>query len=203
MTEELWGYLKAACQENPVYTPKQGWEEALIVAAWPQDRPLEGWEEGRINDFGLIQEIVRAIRNERVEKKVTAGKRIPAVLAAAERRALLAGQVRAIAALAYLDPDRLQILDRWAEKPQGLTGLVVGGVEIYLPLEDVVDAEAERNRLQKELADIEAQITRLETLLGSSFAGKAPAAVVEKERQRLAAAQETAAKLRDQLAHLG
>ena len=203
VTEELWGYLKAACQENPVYTPKQGWEEALIVAAWPQDRPLEGWEEGRINDFGLIQEIVRAIRNERVEKKVTAGKRIPAVLAAGDRRALLAGQARAIAALAYLDPDRLQILDRWAEKPQGLTGLVVGGVEIYLPLEDVVDAEAERNRLQKELADIEAQITRLETLLGSSFAEKAPAAVVEKERQRLAAAQETAAKLRDQLAHLG
>ncbi len=203
VTEELWGYLKAACQENPVYTPKQGWEEALIVAAWPQDRPLEGWEEGRISDFGLVQEIVRAIRNERVEKKITAGKRIPAVLAAGERRALLAGQARAIAALAYLDPDRLQILDRWAEKPQGLTGLVVGGVEIYLPLEDVVDAEAERNRLQKELADIEAQITRLDTLLGSSFAEKAPAAVVEKERQRLAAARETAAKLRDQLAHLG
>ena len=82
-------------------------------------------------------------------------------------------------------------------------GLVIGGVEIYLPLAELVDNDAERARLEKELADAEAQIGRLETLLGSTFAEKAPPAVVDKERQRLAATRETAAKLRDQLSHLG
>jgi valyl-tRNA synthetase len=52
------------------------------------------------------------------------------------------------------------------------------------------------------LADAEGQIARLETLLGSTFAEKAPPAVVEKERQRLTATRETAAKLREQLAHI-
>ena len=87
--------------------------------------------------------------------------------------------------------------------PQGGVGLVIGGVEVYLPLAELVDTAAERARLEKELVDAEAQIARLEGLLGSNFAEKAPPAVVEKERQRLAATKETAAKLRDQLAHLG
>jgi valyl-tRNA synthetase len=72
-------------------------------------------------------------------------------------------------------------------------------VEIYIPLSGMLDLEAERMRLNKELADTLAQIERLEKLLGSDFANKAPSAVVQKERQRLAAFQETAGKLQAQL----
>jgi valyl-tRNA synthetase len=63
----------------------------------------------------------------------------------------------------------------------------------------MVDADEERQRLSKELADTEAQVARLEKLLGSDFANKAPAAVVQKERERLAAFQETATKLHAQI----
>jgi valyl-tRNA synthetase len=61
--------------------------------------------------------------------------------------------------------------------------------------------ESERARLQKELDDTLAQIERLDTLLSGSFGQRAPAAVVEKERQKLAAFQETAARLKEQLAN--
>jgi valyl-tRNA synthetase len=203
VSEELWGHLKAACTEHPIYTPGNGWEEALIIANWPQERPLEGWEEIKIEDFALVQEIVRAIRNVRVEKKISAGKRIPAQIAAAERQTMLAAQRPVIAALAQVDQAQLEILPAFTSKPQGGVGLVIGGVEVYLPLAELVDNDAERSRLEKELGDAEAQIARLETLLGSTFAEKAPPAVVDKERQRLTATRETAAKLRDQLSHLG
>jgi valyl-tRNA synthetase len=63
----------------------------------------------------------------------------------------------------------------------------------------MVNLEEERGRLQKELAENQAQMDRLEKLLGSDFAHKAPAPVVQKERDRLAAFQETAAKLKAQL----
>jgi valyl-tRNA synthetase len=66
----------------------------------------------------------------------------------------------------------------------------------------MVDVGAESIRLNKELGDTQAQIDRLETLLSSTFAQRAPAPVVEKERQKLAAFHETAAKLREQLAAL-
>jgi len=80
-----------------------------------------------------------------------------------------------------------------------LIGQVVGPVEIYLPLAGMVDLANERARLEKDLAETQAQIERLEKLLGSDFANKAPAPVAQKERERLAGFKETAAKLRTQL----
>ena len=69
VTEELWGHLKRACQaKKGLYTPRAGWEEALIIAHWPEERPLEGWEDQKVTDFALVQEVVRATKpNEYVE----------------------------------------------------------------------------------------------------------------------------------------
>jgi valyl-tRNA synthetase len=63
----------------------------------------------------------------------------------------------------------------------------------------MVDMDEERSRIEKELTSLQVQIERLEKLLGSDFANKAPAAVVQKERERLAAFRETAGKLKEQL----
>ena len=76
---------------------------------------------------------------------------------------------------------------------------MVSGVEIYLTLEEVINKEEEHQRLKSELKEALGQIERLQTLLGSSFAERAPAPVVEKEKQKLAAFQDTAAKLKQQL----
>ncbi|MEW6503634.1 MAG: valine--tRNA ligase [Chloroflexota bacterium] len=203
VTEELWGHLKRAAQEKgSAFSPKGGWEEALIIARWPEAQPTEGWEEEKIADFNLIQEVIRAIRNLRTEKKVTPGKRIPATIVAGEKLAVFQQQSAAIAALAYLQPDHLALLADLPEKPENQIALVVAGVEIYLPLADLVDVEAERARLQNELAEAEKQIERLRGLLASPFAEKAPPAVVEKERQKLVTFEETAARLREQIQNL-
>ncbi|HSV85391.1 MAG TPA: valine--tRNA ligase [Levilinea sp.] len=200
VTEELWGHLKAAAQAHSArLAPAGGWEEALIIARWPNAQPDEGWESGKIAAFTLVQDVVRAIRNIRTEKKVTPGKKLPAILAAGERLPILEGQRGTIAALAHLDPDALELVERLGEKPHGAAATVVSGVEIYLPLADQVDLDAERARLQQDLLDAVAQIARLEQLLASDFAERAPAAVVDKERQKLATFHETAARLREQL----
>jgi valyl-tRNA synthetase len=83
--------------------------------------------------------------------------------------------------------------------PQNAVAIVAAGVEIYLPLAGLVDAEAERARISKELAEVESQVSRLEALLNGPFGQRAPAAVAEKERQKLVMYQETAAKLRAQI----
>jgi len=201
VTEELWQHLtRAAREHSPLLEPKSSpWPEALMLAGWPLPNPAEGWEEEKIAQFSLVQDVIRAIRNLRTEKRIPPGKRIPAIIAAGEREAVLSAQAKAIAALASIDPERLTITASLDEKPQNQISLVVSGVEIYLPLADLVDPEAEQQRLRKELSEVEEQIARLETLLASPFAQRAPAAVVDKERQKLATFQETAAKLRDQL----
>jgi valyl-tRNA synthetase len=80
---------------------------------------------------------------------------------------------------------------------------VIGQVEVYLPLAGLIDLEGERRRLENELKEIESQIQRLEQLLASPFAQKAPPAIVQKEREKLAAFVETKEKLSHQLNTLG
>jgi valyl-tRNA synthetase len=81
--------------------------------------------------------------------------------------------------------------------------MVVSGIEIYLPLAELIDLETEKSRLTKELNSIIPQIDRLEILLRSSFIERAPATVVDKEREKLKQYKETAVKLRLQLMGLG
>ncbi len=200
VTESLWGHLKDAAQAKSVhFAPQKGWEDMLIAAAWPEPQLPEPAEAQAVEDFALLVELVRAIRNERMEKKVPPAKRLPAVISAGSRVELIAEQAGAIAALAGLDASQVQVVAALKEKPAGHTGLVISGIEVYLPLSELVDPQAEKARLEKELAEARSQAGRLEGLLSSDFARKAPPAVVDKERQKLAAYQETIHKLEQQL----
>jgi valyl-tRNA synthetase len=207
VTEEIWGTLKRAVQESaPWIKPRVSpsisettWEEALIVAGWPEAGLESDWEKQAEADFSLVMDIVRAIRNLRAEKNVEPARRIPARLAAGDRYFLLQGQSTILSSLARLDQDNFTILEILPEKPEGHVALVVGPVEIYLPLADLVNIDEERARLQKDLAEAESQIVRLEALLSGPFADKAPVAVVQKEREKLAAFRQTAEKIRSQL----
>ena len=127
---------------------------------------------------------MRAIRNVRAEKKIKAGRRIPAVLVGGPKTQLLAEQAGIIALLAKVDPEGLQILDQQPEEPLEAISLVVGPVEIFLPVAGTVNSIEEEQRLRQELAEIQTQVTRLETLLSSPFAEKAPPAVIQKEHDR-------------------
>ncbi|MCX7609634.1 MAG: valine--tRNA ligase [Anaerolineales bacterium] len=199
VTEELWGHLRRATLLSPISYLAKDWPEALIIAPWPKPRDPEGWEEGKVADFSLLQEIVRSIRNLRAEKKVPPTKRIPALMAGGAKTLLLQEQAAVIAALSGLNLAEVEIRSAFERKPEQAIALVIGPVEIYLPLAGMADLEAERARLSKELAEVEAHIARLEKLLASDFARKAPPPVVQKEREKLAAYRESAEKLKAQL----
>lgn len=200
VTEEIWGHLKEVCQrKSPSLAPDGGWEDMLIVARWPEGTLMEGWKEDPVEDFGLIQEIVRSIRNIRAEYKVQPGQKIACTISAGEKMALLESQKHTLISLAGIDPEYLSITNVPLEPSDERITLVVAPVEITLPLAGLVDLEAERKRLENELADAQAQIKRLEQLLASPFAEKAPENVVMKERERLATYKETAEKIRKQM----
>jgi len=101
--------------------------------------------------------------------------------------------------LGRLDERGMVVLDHLATPPKKALSLVLGAVTVYLPFAQMVDIEAEKARLDKELADVGAQVERSEKLLGSDFAKKAPAPVVQKERDKLADLVQKQAKLQEQL----
>jgi valyl-tRNA synthetase len=176
--------------------------QALIIAPYPEPRTEEGWEYTCIVDFHLIQETIRSIRNIRSEKNVRPGMRIPAVLSGGDKTKIFLQYKGVVAALAQVDPERFEITSRMPPKQEGQVAMAFGPVEIYLPLEGLVVASEENERLTKALNEAESQINRLEKLLASSFSDRAPSDIVQKEKDKLSDYRETVEKLKKQLAAL-
>lgn len=199
VTEALYGYLKEACETNEIiYNPNVDWAEHLIVARWPERMPQEEWEESAVKDFELIQEMVRAIRNLRSELKLEPNKAIDAILVSENKTDFLNSNKSLLIDLAGLNENGLQILPNKTQT-EGLTVLVIEDIEVYLDLTASTDGEQDRERLEKELTEAESHIARLEKLLSSPFAQKAPANVVDAEREKLAGYKNSAEKLRERL----
>jgi valyl-tRNA synthetase len=203
VTEELWGKLKAACQaKSEQLSPEDGWEEALIVARWPESPDERAGESREVSAFSAFMDVVRAIRNARSEHQVEAGLGIGAFIRAGEQEDFLQAQSPLLAALAHIDPGRLHFIEPRADGPRGAIALVVGPIEILLPLEEMIDVQAELERLMHELREAERQVSRLEELLAGPFSRRAPRAVVQKERDRLEEVRATREKLRARIEDL-
>ncbi len=202
VTEALWGYLKDAGRAaGEDFTPPGGWPEALIIARWPE--PADPVDEPALEEFAIFMEVVRAIRNLRAEKKVPLAKKTSAVILPDKYQTALSESAAGLCLLARLDSQGLTFTSKPPADAKTMVPLVVGPVRILIPLTEMADPVAERLRLKKESEQAKTQIARVEALLASDFGSKAPAAVVEKERARLAALKETRAKLEEQLKALG
>jgi valyl-tRNA synthetase len=190
VTEEIWQHI-----------PHEG--EALIIAPWPQAD--QGYlDQAAERQMTLVMDLIRGIRNVRSEYNVPPSRRISAVISAGEWADLLNAQRESFIRLANVDGEGLKIEQALSEQPAQAASVTVGGVTAFLPLADLVDLEAERARLRKELDAAAGQIARSEGLLeGNSFARRAPAEVVQRERDKLENLRATHATLQERLKTLG
>lgn len=176
-------------------------EEALVIAAWPQPvKNLEFPQDAK--DFALVQEVVRAIRNLRSQVQLPPGKKAPVIVrAGGDAETCLEEESHHINELAFAEP--ITVDPEIAKPKQALAAILGEGIEVYLPLEGVIDLEAELTRLKKELSQVEVEIKKTEGKLQSSgFREKAPAAVIEKEKNRREEQEEKLNKLQQRLQEL-
>jgi valyl-tRNA synthetase len=131
----------------------------------------------------------------RSEKKVEASHEIICKIQAGDQVELINTMNKAITTLARLDPDQFKVAEVLEDIPVDSIPLVIGSIEAFLPLSGMVDQEAEMARISRELEYVEEQIERLQALLAGPFSSRAPNEVVENERNKLEALQETAEKL--------
>ena len=93
------------------------------------------------------------------------------------------GEIRVLALLAGAGEI---VIDPSYEAPKGTPAAVTGAGEVYMPLEGLIDVEAERSRLTKEISAIQIEVKKCEGKLGNaSFVDRAPPEVVEQEKARL------------------
>ncbi len=192
VTEIAWQQLQGEQKPAP----------ALMLMPYPQADAAASDERAE-REWTLIQNIIRGIRNARNEAGVDAARWISAQIAAGDSAANLSENAAIISRLARVGSDDLLIAAELPERPTQATTLVIAPVEVVLPLAGMVDLAAERERLQKELERVEADIQRRQGKLSNEqFVSKAPENVVQKERDALIAQETAAATLRERLAAL-
>ena len=149
-----------------------------------------------------IMEIIRTIRNLRAEMNVAAGKRTHLMLVPAEGWAdTLAHADMYFRRLAGASASEV-ITDRATITGKNVSAVTKAG-ELFIPLGDLVDFDKEIARLQKELDNVRKEIARAEGKLGNpGFVSKAPAALVEQEKAKLADNRTKVGALENRIAEL-
>jgi valyl-tRNA synthetase len=195
ITEELWQKVApVAGRAGP----------SVMVAPYPVAQPGK-IDEAAEAHVARLKSLVAACRTLRGEMNVSPAQRLP-LYALAETPAeaeFLRGAAPVLQALAKLS--ELKVFDdeaAWTAAAQAAPVAVVGNARLALYVE--IDVAAERARLGKEIARIEGEIAKANGKLGNeSFVARAPAAVIEQERQRLADFSTTLERLKSQLLRLG
>jgi valyl-tRNA synthetase len=183
LTEELWQRLGEAGPAR---------EGLLITTPWP-NLPDDYADAEAAAEIGWLMELVSEIRSIRSEMNVPGSARPALTLSGAgaatsQRLARHQGLILTLA--------RLSSAAESAVAPAGAVPFVIGEATCALAIADVIDIDAERARLAKEVAALDADIERTARKLGNAdFVARAPETVVEENRERLAAAEAAKAKL--------
>lgn len=155
-------------------------DESIMISAWPektQDYETES------NEMEEIIKIIGSIRNARNEKKVPDNKKIVIKIFPTKNKQLFKAASGYIKKLC-LASDVLLISSE--EPSQGAINLTFNDCKVILPLESMVDMGEEKARREKEIESVKFEIARSEGMLSNpKFVEKAPAALVEQERQKL------------------
>ena len=190
LTEDLWRRV----------APAAGIEgETVMLQPWPEPADADPAAEAEVE---WIKTFVLAVRHVRGEMDVAPGRRIAVALQGGDpldterveaHRNLLASLAR-LDGLTWIDPD--------ASAPPGAAAFA-GALRILLPFEGAVDLAAERARLEREVEKRVRDLGRVEAKLANeAFVARAPAPVVEKQRERAAELGRAVGRLRDQIERL-
>lgn len=188
ITEEIWQRIKGQAAV-------QG--DTLMLQPWPvaNETRIDAAAEG---DIEWVKQLMLGVRQIRGEMKISMAKRIDIIAAnaSAEDQRRLADFEPLLNKLAKLESVR--VLAAGEEAPMSATTLV-GEMEVLVPMAGLIDKDAELARLDKEIGRLEGEVKRVGGKLSNEgFVAKAPAEVLEKERAKLAEAEQALAKMVEQ-----
>ncbi|WIX03908.1 valine--tRNA ligase [Pseudomonas sp. AR5] len=192
ITEEIW-------QRVAPLAGKSG--PTLMLQPWPEFNP-ERLDEAAEGDIEWVKAFMLGIRQIRGEMNISMAKRIDVVLgnASAEDQRRLADNEPLLKKLAKLES--IRVLGPGEDAPLAATALV-GDLQVLVPMAGLIDKDAELARLDKEIARLDGEVQRVGgKLANAGFVDKAPPQVIDKERAKLAEAEQARAKLVEQRARI-
>lgn len=172
ITEEIWQHL-----------PHEG--ESIIITTWPENTANIHYQDS-YDKMVFLMDLVKGIRSMRHDMGIPTGKKSALQIHCHDdaQKMVIENYDVQLKTLAYAD--NIAILNDVSEAEKQSVSTVVHGAEVILPLKGVLDIADELARLDKEIARLHSEVARAEKKLANpGFVGKAPAAVVEAEKEKV------------------
>ena len=187
ITEEIYQALPHEC-------------EALIIAPYPKYDPALSFPAEE-QSFELVMDAIRAIRSRRADMNVPPSRKAKVIVATGEQATFVSG---APYMQRLASASEVEVVDAGYEAAPGMVTVTTHSARLLMPMAELVDLEAERARLTKELEKARKQLEAQEKKLANeSFVSRAPEAVVNTERERAEKAKALIANLEGSLKELG
>jgi len=174
ITEEIYQHLKSASEPD------------IIVSGWPKLK-LSAGDKNIEEKFQVVQEMIIALRTARSEMNIPPSAQLELLVRGSDdqlplqlvKDESLAEYVKNLAKVS-----EIRIVGE-SEKPHPASTVVVHGTEFFIPLEGLIDVDAEKQRLGKEINRLKGLVKSIKAkLTNSNFLEKAPKAVVDKEKEK-------------------
>src|SRR5687768_10971323 len=201
ITEELWLQLPGVDRRalHPAYREA---EPTIMLTAYPEARN-ELIDDRAENEMLAVIDLISRVRNIRSEMNIKPGERVELMVGAPEEslRAVFENNQNQISRLARAS--KVVISEKLTAPRASARAVLVGGAELAIPLEGLIDFAQERHRLAKEKEKLASEATKLEAQLANpQFAERAPAEKVDEARARIADIAQRTAQLQQTIANL-
>ena len=182
-----------------IYCKLYNEDESIMISKWPEYMESLSFEKEEAM-IEKLKTIIVGIRNIRTNLNVHPSKKSKLIFVSKEGE-MIKSSKEVIAKLGFASDITLQ--ETKENIPQNAMSVLADGIEAYIPFEDLVDLEAEKQRLEGEKQKLEAEVARAEKMLSNpGFVSKAPASKIEEEKQKLLKYQEMLKNVEDRLKNI-
>ncbi len=189
LTEEIY------CTLNPQ-------EETIMLAEWPAFK-AEWVFEAEEEIIERVKNLVKGIRNLRTEMDVPPSRKAKVIIVSEDNMIAGTYQTMQNAYRNLISASEIVIQHDREGIAEDAVSVVIPGVVVYMPLEDLVDMEKERERLLKEKARLEKELARSHGMLNNEkFVGNAPAAKLQEEKDKLASYEQMMEQVMEHISRL-
>ena len=183
-----------------IYQALPGSAETIMTQTWPGNLSLQSWPE-ETADFETLMAYIKAVRATRSDMNVPPSKKSSMIIETSDPAAFQKGQVY-LARFAFATD--VTLTESYTGSTEGMVQVITPSARGFIPMMELIDRDKELARLNKELAKNEKELAMFRNQLNNpKFVEKAPAALVEEVRGKLAAAEDKNANIKQSIAALG
>ena len=183
-----------------IYTKLYNDDETIMTSKWPEYSEKCNFEKEE-SEIEKLKDIIVGIRNIRNNMNVHPSRKSKLIVVTENYESLIKESTAILNKLGFAESIEIKNIKEGI--PQNAVSVVTDGIEIFMPFEDLVDLEAEKERLQKEKEKLESEVARATKMLSNpGFVNKAPKAKINEEKAKLAKYQEMLDSVNERLKNI-